>query len=364
MTLDVLVLPGDGIGPEVTNQAVRVLREVARRFHHALDLAEGLVGGQAIVRAGSPLPDDTRRLASVKSATLLGAVGLPGFDLSPPDQRPEHGLLELRRVLGVYANLRPVRTWPASLDATPLRPEIVSGTDLVIVRELTSGIYYGTPRGLFGAGSEERAVNTMCYTRPEVERVALVAFELARERRRKVTSVDKSNVLENSQLWRRVVTEAAAGFPDVTLDHLLVDNCAMQLVLNPGRFDVVLTENMFGDILSDEAAVLSGSIGMLPSASLGSIGPTGARVGLYEPVHGSAPDITGKNVANPLGAIGSVALMLRHSFHLEEEADCVEAAIETVVAAGHVTADMRPSGPPATTSQVGEAVCAVIREGR
>ena len=360
MTLDVLLLPGDGVGPEVTRQAVRVLGEVARSFHHELDLAEGLVGGEALARTGSPLPDETQRLAKTRSATLLGAVGLPEYDHHPPDRRPERGLLELRRLLGVYANLRPVRTFPAPLAATPLKPEIVKGTNLVIVRELTSGIYYGRPRGLSGSGPEERAVNTMCYTRSEVERVGRIAFELARERRRKVTSVDKSNVLENSQLWRRVVTEIASLFPDVTLDHLLVDNCAMQLVLNPGRFDVVLTENMFGDILSDEAAVLSGSIGLLPSASLGGIGPKGARVGLYEPVHGSAPDIAGTNAANPLGAIGSVALMLRHSFRLEHEARRVEEAIDAVVASGRVTADMRPGGPPATTSEVGDAVCAAL----
>jgi len=360
MTLDVLLLPGDGVGPEVTRQAVRVLGEVARSFHHELDLAEGLVGGEALARTGSPLPDETQRLAKTRSATLLGAVGLPEYDHHPPDRRPERGLLDLRRLLGVYANLRPVRTFPASLAATPLKPEIVKGTNLVIVRELTSGIYYGRPRGLSGSGPEERAVNTMCYTRSEVERVARVAFELARERRRKVTSVDKANVLETSQLWRRVVTEIASLFPDVTLDHLLVDNCAMQLVLNPGRFDVVLTENMFGDILSDEAAVLSGSIGLLPSASLGCIGPRGARVGLYEPVHGSAPDIAGTNAANPLGAIGSVALMLRHSFRLEHEARRVEEAIDAVVASGRVTSDMRPGGPPATTSEVGDAVCAAL----
>ena len=360
MTLDVLLLPGDGVGPEVTEQAVRVLREVARVFHHTLDLAEGLIGGQALARTGSPLPDGTKRLAASRSATLLGAVGLPEYDSQPPDRRPERGLLELRRALGVYANLRPVRTSPASLAATPLRPEIARGTDLVIVRELTSGIYYGTPRGVSGSGPDERAVNTMSYTRGEVERVGRIAFELSRGRRRKVTSVDKANVLENSQLWRRVVTEIGSLFPDVTLDHLLVDNCAMQLVLNPGRFDVVLTENMFGDILSDEAAVLSGSIGMLPSASLGGISPTGARVGLYEPVHGSAPDIAGKNIANPLGAIGSVALMLRHSFRLEREAKRVEEAIDAAVTSGRVTADMRPDGSPATTAEVGDAVSAAL----
>jgi 3-isopropylmalate dehydrogenase len=228
------------------------------------------------------------------------------------------------------------------------------------VRELTGGIYYGTPRGVSGTGPETRAVNTMTYTRAEIERVSHMAFHLARGRRRKVTSVDKSNVLENSQLWRRVVTEIAAAYPDVTLDHLLVDNCAMQLILNPRRFDVILTENMFGDILSDEGAVLAGSIGMLPSASLGGRKASGAWVGLYEPVHGSAPDIAGQNKANPLGAIGSVAAMLEYSFGLKEEATRVNAAIEAVLNSGRVTADLKPTGAPATTEQVGEAVCAAI----
>ncbi len=231
---------------------------------------------------------------------------------------------------------------------------------MIIVRELTGGIYYGTPRGITEAGAETRAVNTMTYTRAEIERVSHVAFRLARGRRRKVTSVDKSNVLENSQLWRRVVSELAAGYPDVTLDHLLVDNCAMQLILNPRRFDVILTENMFGDILSDEGAVLAGSIGMLPSASLGGRKASGAWVGLYEPVHGSAPDIAGQNRANPLGAIGSVAALLEYSFGLREEAAAVNSAIETVLGSGTVTADLKPTGAPATTEQVGEAVCATL----
>jgi 3-isopropylmalate dehydrogenase len=237
-----------------------------------------------------------------------------------------------------------------------LKNALVEGTDMIIVRELTGGIYYGTPRGITGAGAEERAVNTMTYTRGEIERIARMAFHLARGRRRKVSSVDKSNVLENSQLWRRVVTEVAAEFPDVALEHILVDNCAMQLILNPRRFDVVLTENMFGDILSDEAAVLAGSIGMLPSASIGDRKPSGAWVGLYEPVHGSAPNIAGQNKANPLGAIGSVAAMLEYSFGLKEEAAAVSAAIETVLNGGRVTADLKPAGEPAKTSEVGQAI--------
>jgi 3-isopropylmalate dehydrogenase len=360
MNLNVLVLPGDGIGEEVTHQAVRVLRRIADKFHHNLELAEGLLGGIAIHQTGSPLPEETLRLAGAADATLMGAVGLPEFDHAPPEKRPEKGLLGLRKALGVYANLRPVRAYASLLDSSPLKNHLVEGTDMIIVRELTGGIYYGTPRGIMENGAETRAVNTMTYTRSEIERVSRVAFHLARARRKKVTSVDKSNVLENSQLWRRVVIELAKEYPDVALDHLLVDNCAMQLILNPRRFDVVLTENLFGDILSDEGAVIAGSIGMLPSASVGDRRPSGAWVGLYEPVHGSAPDIAGQNKANPLGAIGSVAAMLSYSFGLKEEASAVDAAIEAVLDSGHVTADLRPSGAPATTEQVGESVCAAI----
>lgn len=360
MNLNVLVLPGDGIGTEVTREAVRVLRRVAEKWNHNLCLTEGLLGGVAIHKTGTPFPEETARLAAAADATLMGAVGLPEFDNAPPDKRPEKGLLGIRQALGVFANLRPVRTYPSLLDSSPLKNHIVDGTDMIIVRELTGGIYYGTPRGISGSGCEERAVNTMTYTRAEIERVTRMAFNLARGRRKKVTSVDKSNVLENSQLWRRVVVETAAEFPDVALDHILVDNCAMQLVLNPRRFDVVLTENMFGDILSDEGAVIAGSIGMLPSASIGGRKPSGAWAGLYEPVHGSAPDIAGQNKANPLGAIGSVAALLEYSFGLKEEAAAVNAAIEAVLRSGTVTADLKPSGAPRTTEQVGAAVCAAI----
>jgi 3-isopropylmalate dehydrogenase len=360
MNLNVLVLPGDGIGTEVTREAVRVLRHVAAKWKHQLKLTEGLLGGVAIHKTGTPLPPETERLAVDADATLMGAVGLPEFDDAPPDKRPEKGLLGIRKALGVFANLRPVKAHASLLDSSPLKNHLVEGTDMIIVRELTGGIYYGTPRGISGEGAQERAVNSMIYTRPEIERVARMAFNLAKARRKKVTSVDKSNVLENSQLWRKVVIEVAREFPEVELDHILVDNCAMQLILNPRRFDVVLTENMFGDILSDEGAVLAGSIGMLPSASIGARKPSGAWVGLFEPVHGSAPDIAGQNKANPLGAIGSVEAMLAYSFGLKEEAAAVDAAIETVMRSGRVTADLRPSGTPATTEQVGEAVCAAI----
>jgi 3-isopropylmalate dehydrogenase len=357
MQLSVLVLPGDGIGVEVTREAVKVLRQVAIAYGHQLRLSEGLLGGVAIHETGNPFPDRTRDLALEADATLLGAVGLPEFDNAPPEKRPERGLLGIRKALGVYANLRPVRSYRALVDSSPLKNELVDGTDMVIVRELTGGLYYGTPRGISGSGAEERAVNTMSYTRAEIERVTHMAFQLARQRRKQVTSVDKSNVLENSQLWRRVVVEVAREYPDVALDHVLVDNCAMQLVLNPKRFDVVLTENLFGDILSDEGAVLAGSIGMLPSASLGVQKSSGARTGLYEPVHGSAPDIAGQNKANPLGAIGSVAAMLEYTFGLVEEARVVNAAVERVLDSGRITADLKPAGPPASTSEVGDAIC-------
>jgi len=353
MQLNVLILPGDGIGTEVTAEAVKVLQQVARKFNHSLVLSEGLLGGVAIHKTGTPLPQETIDLSLKADATLMGAVGLPEFDQAPPEKRPEKGLLGIRKTLGVYANLRPVRSYKALLDSSPLKNALVDGTDMIIVRELTGGLYYGTPRGLQEDGAETRAVNTMTYTRAEIERVTRMAFHLARNRRRKVTSVDKSNVLENSQLWRRVVIETAAEYPDVALDHILVDNCAMQLILNPRRFDVVLTENMFGDILSDEGAVLAGSIGMLPSASIGDRKPSGAWVGLYEPVHGSAPDIAGQNKANPFGAIGSVAAMLEYSFGLKDEAAAVNRAVETVLNSGKVTADLKGS---ASTSQVGDAV--------
>jgi 3-isopropylmalate dehydrogenase len=360
MELRVLLLPGDGIGTEVTHEAVKVVTQVAAAYGHKLSLSEGLLGGIAIQKAGTPFPEETRKLALNTDATLMGAVGLPEFDDAPPEKRPERGLLGIRQALQVYANLRPVRSYRALVHSSPLKNERVDGTDLIIVRELTGGLYYGTPRGISGTGTEERAVNTMCYTRPEIERIAHIAFQLARKRKKKVTSVDKSNVLENSQLWRRVVTGVAPEYPDVTLDHLLVDNCAMQLVVNPKRFDVVVTENLFGDILSDEAAVLAGSIGMLPSASIGSTKPSGVRVGLYEPVHGSAPDIAGQNKANPLGAIGSVAAMFEYSFGLVQEAQSVISAMEEVLNSGRVTADLKPVGTPATTTEVGDAVCAAL----
>jgi 3-isopropylmalate dehydrogenase len=350
MNLKILILPGDGIGAEVTSAALDVLKAVAKKFGHTLELSEGLLGGIAIHKTGTPLPQDTIDKALAADATLMGAVGLPEFDNAAPEKRPEKGLLGIRAALEVYANLRPVRAWPSLVESSPLKNHLVEGVDLLIVRELRGGLYYGTPRGIEG----DRAVNTMVYTRREIERVTRMAFRLARQRRKKLTSVDKSNVLEVSQLWRRVVNDVAKDFSDVELDHMLVDTCSMQLVLNPKRFDVLVMENMFGDILSDEGAVLAGSIGMLPSASLGE------SKGLYEPVHGSAPDIAGQNKANPLGAIGSVGAMLEYTFGLMKEAEAVNVAIGKVLESGCVTADLRPQGKPATTEQVGRAVCEAI----
>ena len=350
MNLKILILPGDGIGAEVTSAAVAVLHAAAKKFGHTLLLTEGLIGGIAIHKTGTPFPKDTEEKALAADATLMGAVGLPEFDNTAPDQRPEKGLLAIRAALGVYANLRPVRTYPELIESSPLKNHVIDGTDMIIVRELTGGLYYGQPRGVEG----DRAFNTMSYTRAEIERVAHTAIKLARNRRRKVTSVDKSNVLEVSQFWRKIVVEIAAQYPEVALDHMFVDNAAMQMVLRPTQFDVMLTENTFGDILSDIGGILAGSIGMLPSASLG------ASTGLYEPVHGSAPDIAGQNKANPFGAIGSVAAMLEYSFHLIEEAAAVNSAIGKVLASGRVTTDLKPKGAPATTDQVGRSVCEAL----
>lgn len=355
MNLKILLLPGDGIGTEVTRAAVQVLEAVARKFGHTLHLTEGLLGGIAIHKTGTPFPEATKKLALEADATLMGAVGLPEFDTAPPHLRPEKGLLGIRAVLDVFANLRPVRTYPALIESSPLKNHVVTGTDMIIVRELTGGLYYGEPRGIQG----DRAFNTMSYTRAEIERVTHTAFKLARNRRKKLTSVDKSNVLEVSQFWRTVVVDVAKNYSDVTLEHMLVDNAAMQMVLKPTQFDVMLTENTFGDILSDVGGILAGSIGMLPSASLGAAHGSTTR-GLYEPVHGSAPDIAGQNKANPLGAIGSVAAMLEYTFGLMKEAEAVNAAIGKVLDSGHVTADLRPKGKPATTDEVGRAVCEAL----
>ncbi|MCA1619401.1 MAG: 3-isopropylmalate dehydrogenase [Acidobacteria bacterium] len=335
MKLKITVLPGDGVGPEVTREAVRVLRTVAEVYGHDFSFDEQLFGGAAIARTGSPLPAPTLDACLAGDAVLLGAVGAPEFDGLAGGLRPEAGLLTLRSACGAFANLRPVVCHEATADSSPLKTEVVAGADLLIVRELLGGLYFGEPRGTSREGEPREAFNTMRYTEVEVERVARVAFEAAEGRRRKVTSVDKANVLETSRLWREVVTRVARDYPGVTLEHAYVDSCAMHLMQNPRRFDVLLTENLFGDILSDEAAVIAGSLGMLASASVG------GRVDMYEPVHGSAPDIAGDGVANPLGAIASAALLLRHTARLEREAQDVEASIRAVLERGYRTADIQ-----------------------
>ena len=357
MLLKIAILPGDGIGPEVTDEAVRVLETIATTFGHELILKKKDVGGAGLTRSGNPLPQDTLQTCLASGAVLLGAVGGPAFDNAPKDLRPERGLLRLRRELGAFANLRPAVCFSALEDCSPLRPEVVRGADILIVRELLGGIYFGEPRSTEGAAGSRVAIDTMRYGEAEIERIARVAFELAQSRRRLVTSVDKANVLDCSRLWRDVVTRVARDYPEVQLKHTYVDSAAMALVSHPTDFDVLLTENMFGDILSDQAGAIVGSIGVLGSASIG--GP----VSLYEPVHGSAPDIAGKGVANPLGAILSVAMMLRYSFHLEAEAECVEAAVRSVLDAGHRTRDLAKPGKPATgTAEMGREIVSAIKQ--
>lgn len=355
MLLKLTILPGDGIGPEVTEEAVRVLDAVAATFKHELHLTRRNIGGAALIVSRDPLPAETLQACRGAGAVLLGAVGGPAFDSFPPPLRPEAGLLRLRRELGAYANLRPAKCFPGLEDCSPLRPEVAKGTDLLIVRELLGGLYFGEPRFIGGSTGDRVATNTMRYTEADIERIARVAFELARTRRRHITSVDKANVLECSRLWREVVTEISHDYPDVKLEHMYVDSAAMALVMRPADFDVVLTENMFGDILSDQAGGAVGSLGLLASASVG--GP----IGLYEPVHGSAPDIAGRGIANPLGAILSAAMLLRHSFRLEREAGCIEAAVASVLASGYRTPDLARSGQQAvSTSEMGAKVAEAV----
>jgi 3-isopropylmalate dehydrogenase len=351
MLLNITLLPGDGIGSEVTDEAVRILTRVSEVFGHELRLTKKDIGCAALRTSNDPLPRETLETCLSSQAVLLGAVGSPECDGYPSHLRPERGLLRLRKELGVFANLRPAVCFPALEDCSPLRADVVHTTDILIVRELLGGIYFGEPRSTEGSTGNRSAIDTMCYAEPEIERITRVAFELARSRRRKVTSVDKANVLDCSRLWREVVTRISQEYPDVHLSHMYVDSAAMALVSRPTSFDVLLTENMFGDILSDQAGSVVGSIGMLPSASIG------GTVALYEPVHGSAPDIAGRGIANPLGAILSVAMMLRHSFHLNTEAACIEASVEAVLASGNRTRDLAKAGQPTIkTAEMGSKV--------
>jgi 3-isopropylmalate dehydrogenase len=348
----IAVLNGDGVGREIVPEAVKVLKVVAEKFGHSFEFATGDVGGQAIDKVGVPLPQDTLALAKQSDAVLLGAVGGPKWEGLEYSLRPERALLGLREHLGLYANLRPAKLYPMLADASSLRREIIEGIDILVVRELTGGIYFGKPKGIEKLpNGEERGINTEIYTTAEIKRIAKVAFDAARKRRRKVTSVDKANVLESSELWRRIVSDVQTQYPDVELNHIYVDNAAMQLVRNPRQFDVMLCNNMFGDILSDEAAMLTGSIGMLPSASVG------AQVGLFEPIHGSAPDIAGKNIANPIATIASAAMMLSYAFQLDKEAEAIEQAIVKTLDLGYRTKDIQgPGARVVGTSEMGDAI--------
>ncbi len=354
-----LVLPGDGIGPEVMRQVSRVLEWIARHRAIAFDVSEGLVGGAAYDRHGTPLTDATMAEAMAADAVLLGAVGGPKWDGLPFDRKPERGLLRLRKEMALFANLRPAFVFDALAEASSLKTELVRGLDLLMVRELTGGVYFGEPRGIETlADGTRRGVNTQVYTTPEIRRVAKVAFELARKRGGKVCSVEKANVMESGLLWREEVQKLRdSDYPDVALSHMYADNCAMQLVRQPKQFDVIVTDNLFGDLLSDCAAMLTGSLGMLPSASLGAPDEAGHRRALYEPVHGSAPDIAGKDLANPLATVLSLAMMLRYSFDQAAEAELIERAVDGVLSAGLRTADiMTPGATKLSTAGMGDAL--------
>jgi len=348
MKANIVLLPGDGIGPEVVSAAVRVLEAIGQRFGHTFKFTEHLIGGCAIDQTGNPLPEATLEACRTADAVLLGAVGGPKWDDPRASVRPEQGLLGLRRGLGVFANLRPVRVHPALIEASPLKPDRLQGVDLIVVRELTGGLYFGQPKKREWVNGQYHAVDTLEYSETEIERIVDLAFRLACQRRKKVSSVDKANVLESSRLWREVTNRVAQRYPDILLEHVLVDTAAMRLISAPHSFDVVVTENMFGDILTDEAAVLVGSMGMLPSASL-----NGKHGGLYEPIHGSAPDIAGQGIANPIGTILSAAMLLRYSLGLEQEARAIEKAVDRAIEEGCRTRDL---GGSLSTTAMTDAV--------
>ncbi|MBE7471481.1 MAG: 3-isopropylmalate dehydrogenase [Anaerolineae bacterium] len=360
MHATITLLPGDGIGPEVVREGVKVLKAVGAKFGHTFEFNEALAGGIAIDQTGSPLPDESLAACQRADAVLLGAVGGPKWSDPKAPVRPEQGLLKLRKELGLFANIRPVKIYPALADASTLKREVVEKVDMIIVRELTGGLYFGQPQGRQDNAQGRAAVDTMYYTEAEIGRLMRISFDLARQRRKKLTSVDKANVLASSRLWREVAHEVAAEYPDVEYEDILVDACSMYLIRRPADFDVIATENMFGDILSDEASMLAGSMGMLPSASLGEKKTSaGGQFGLYEPIHGSAPDIAGKGIANPLATILSVAMLLRTSLNLSRETEAVEAAVEAVLAAGHRSPDLAGRDQPMVgTKEMGDLVVA------
>ncbi len=351
----IAVMEGDGIGPEIVAEGIKVLNEVASRFNHEFEYVKVYVGGCAIDKFGEPLPQSEVEKILKCDALFFGAVGGPKWDNLPQDKKPEAGLLGIRKALGAFANLRPAKVFDELIDASTLKPDVIRGIDILVVRELTGGIYFGEPRGVFEENGVKKAVNTMVYTEPEIERIVRLAFDLARQRRKKVTSVDKANVLDVSQFWRDVVDRVAKDYPDVEYNHLLVDNAAMQLVRDPKQFDVIVTGNIFGDILSDEASMLTGSIGMLPSASIG------GRVGMFEPIHGSAPDIAGLGIANPIAQIESAAMMLKYGLKLDEEAETIERAVDLVLKMGYRTPDIMSEGKrKVNTQQMGDLIAKAV----
>ena len=358
MDFKLTVLPGDGVGPEIADEAVKVLKILADKLGHSFDLQYGLIGGVAIDKTGIALPDDAFKMCQQSDAVLLAAVGDPKYDDPSAKVHPEDGLLSLRKRLGLFANLRPVKIYTELVNNTALKPEVIRDADFMIVRELTGGLYFGEPKKQWQTTLGRRAVDTMAYSEEEIERIIRVGFELARGRLKKLVSVDKANVLQTSRLWRQIAMEVAEDYPDVALEHMLVDACAMRIIQNPRHFDVMVMENTFGDILSDEASMLAGSMGMLPSASLAGVPQEGKGIfGLYEPVHGSAPDIAGKGIVNPIAIILSVAMMLRYSFGLEKEAQVVETAIEQVLHEGYYTRDiMGAGGKEVKTKEMGDLI--------
>ncbi len=365
MNSTIAVLPGDGIGPEVTGEAIKVLDAVASRFGHDFDLRYGRIGGNAIDDFGTPLPEETLEMCGDADGVLFGAVGGPKWDDPNAATRPEDGILAVRKRLGLFANLRPVKVFPAIINSSPIKPHLLEGVDIMVVRELTGGLYFGRPKKRWDTSRGRRAVDTLRYTEREIERILRVGFELARGRSGRLTSTDKANVLATSRLWREIATEVAADYPDIELEHMYADNLAMQIIRAPGQFDVIVGENTFGDIISDEAAVLAGSLGMLPSASLAGLPAKGGRrrrvVSLYEPIHGSAPDIAGQGIANPIGMVLSTAMMLRYSLGLDEEADAIERAVDGVLAEGYRTPDIAADGGDVVgTTRMGDIISGLV----
>ncbi len=362
MKYKLAVLPGDGVGPDVLAEGIKVLEAVGKKFGHSFELTRGLIGGVAIDAEGTALSEDTIKMCSTKDAVLFGAVGDPKYDDPAAKVRPEDGILAIRKGLGLFANLRPVKLFPQLINSTPIKPEIVKGTDFVVIRELTGGLYFGRPKRQWTTTRGRRAVDTMAYSEQEIERIVRVGFELAGKRRKKLTSVDKANVLQSSRLWRQVAGEVAKDYPDIQMDNMLVDTCSMRFIQSPTYFDVVVMENTFGDILTDEASALTGSMGMMPSASIAGIPKEGVRtMGLYEPIHGSAPKYTGQNKVNPIATILSVAMMFRYSLALEKEALIIEKAVESVLNDGIRTYDIMSDGcTKVGTKEMGDAVAKKI----